>query len=409
MSAKPTAAQTLYLTPRRKKAHQEGRYTCIISAAGLSGDGSVSILIVRKVLIDNAKLTYLDVSSGVTETIVLKKISLDGEGPQSPLNLTFYMTLNGQPLSHGAQLGPLDGLTDSNKDWRLKLTVDAGGARVGLDGTIRDPAGVKGFNIGVNVSGESLANLSALAGALVPPMGLYQISAKIQGDPLQALQLANIGVKVGQSDINGDIKVNLSGKKPGVDGKFTSQPIDLADFTKPSTGALEKSTGGPTSTAKRPAAADGRVLPNDPLSLDALKLTNAKTGLKAKRVLAQCIAIKNIVTSVTLRDGDLQVAPMKAEIPNDTLDGKVRLNAAARTLVLNIGIIASKIDLGKLLTDSAITDPLEGGLYAQVQLKGRGSSVCALAAGLDGQIRAVIGEGRVKTTALDTLSANHPV
>ena len=182
------------------------------------------------------------------------------------------------------------------------------------DGTIRNPAGVKGFNIGVNVSGESLAILLALAVVLVPPIGPHQVSAKIHGNPLQALQLANIGVKVGKSDINGDIKVNLSGKKPGVDGKFTSQPIDLADFTKPSSGALEKSTGGSTSTGKRPTAADGRVLPNDPLSLDALKLANAKTGLTAKRVLAQGIAIKNIVTSVTLKDGDLQVAPMKAEI-----------------------------------------------------------------------------------------------
>ncbi|MEC8135253.1 MAG: AsmA family protein, partial [Pseudomonadota bacterium] len=153
----------------KEKAIKEDDTPASSSAAGPAGDGSVSIPIARKVLIDNAKLTYRGVSTGVTETIVLKKISLDGEGPQSPLNLTFYMTLNGQPVSHGGQLGPLDGLTDTYKDWRLKLTVDAGRARVGLDGTIRDPAGVKGFNIGVNVSGESLANLSALAGALVPP------------------------------------------------------------------------------------------------------------------------------------------------------------------------------------------------------------------------------------------------
>ena len=85
------------------------------------------------------------------------------------------------------------------------------------------------------------------------------------------------------------------------------------------------------------------------------------------------------------------------------------MNAAAKTPEVIVGIIASKIDLGKLLTDAAITDPLEGGLYAQVQLKGRGSSVRALAVGLDGQIRAVMGEGRVKTTALDTLSADRPV
>ena len=393
----------------KESAIKKGETPASSSATGLSGDGSLPIPIVRKVLIENAKLTYRDVKAGVTETIVLKKILLDGEGPQSPVNLTFDMTLNGQPVFGGGQPGPLDGLTDPDKDWPLKLTVEASGAKVGLDGPIRDPAGVKGFNVGVNVSGESLANLSALAGAPVPPISPYQVSAKIHGDPLQALQLVNIGVKVGKSDINGDVKVNLSGNKPGVDGKFTSQPIDLANFTKPSPGALEKSTGGSTSTGKRPTAADGRVLPNDPLSLDALKLAYAKKGFTANRVLAQGNAIRNIVTSVTLRDVDLQVAPMKAEIPNDTPEGKVRFNAAAKTPALNDGIKASKIDLGKLLTDAAITDLLEGGLYAQVQLKGRGSSVRALAAGLDGQIRAVMGERRVKATALDTLSPDRPV
>lgn len=394
-----------------ESANKKDKTPASSSAAGPSGDGSLPIPIIRKVLIDNAKLTYRDVSACVTETIVLKKISLDGEGPQSPVNQTFDMTLNGQPVSGGGQLGPLDRLTDPNKDWRLKLTVKAAGAKVGLDGTIRDPAGVKGFNIGINVSGETLANLLALAVVLVPPIGPYQVLAQTQGNLLQALQLANIGVKVGKSDINGDVKGNLSGKKPSVDSKFTSQLIDLAEFTKPSSGALEKSIGGSTSTSvgKRPAVADGRVLPNDPLPLDALKLANAKIGLTAKRVLALGIAIKNIVTSVTLGDGDLKVAPMKAEISNDTYDGKVRLNAAAKTPVLDVGVMASKIDLGKLLTDAAITYLLKGGLYAQVQLKGRGFSVRALAAGLDSQNRVVMGERRVKTTALDTLSADRPV
>ena len=58
---------------------QEGRNTCIIFDRRAPGDGSLTIPIIRKVLIENAKLTYRDVSVGVTETIVLKKVSLDGE------------------------------------------------------------------------------------------------------------------------------------------------------------------------------------------------------------------------------------------------------------------------------------------------------------------------------------------
>jgi hypothetical protein len=62
---------------------------------------------------------------------------------------------------------------------------------------------------------------------------------------------------------------------------------------------------------------------------------------------------------------------------------------------------ALKIDFGKLLTDADFTDLLEGVININVKLNGSCKSARSLASGLDGQVKVVMGEGRVKTTALD--------
>ena len=57
---------------------------------------------------------------------------------------------------------------------------------------------------------------------------------------------------------------------------------------------------------------------------------------------------------------------------------------------------ALKIDLGKLLTDADVTDLLEGVININVKLNGSGKSVRSLASWLDAQVKAVMGDGRVR-------------
>ena len=112
-------------------------------------------------------------------------------------------------------------------------------------------------------------------------------------------------------------------------------------------------------------------------------------------------AIENIDVAITLKVGNLHVFPLKAEIAKGTIDGQVRLDGSRAAPALAVTMTALKIDLGKFLTETDVGGLLEGAININVKLNGSGKSVLSLASGLDGPVKAVMGEGRVKTTALN--------
>lgn len=376
-----------------------------VKSSPASASDDLPIPVVRKVLIENAKLTYIDAALGQKHVLLLDKISLAGDGPGEPVDMSFAMTVDGQPISGSGQLGALGPLTDPAKAWPLKLDVEAGGAKVAIGGSIQDAIGVSGLDLTLAVSGQSFATLSPLAGAPIPPIGPYSISAKVRGGLSTIIELADLAVKVGKSDIGGNLKAKLGGRRPSIDGAFKSTLIDLADFLPSDankSGAQNSDKGAETKSGSADSAGkDGRVLPNTPLPVEALKLADANIRLTAKRVLANGPAIENIDVAVSLKGGNLQIFPLKAEMAKGTIDGQVRLDGSRATPALAVSMKALKIDLGKLLTDADITDLLEGVVNIKVDLSGNGKSVRALAAGLNGQVKALIGKGRVKTDALD--------
>jgi uncharacterized protein involved in outer membrane biogenesis len=174
-------------------------------------------------LIENAKLTYIDAASGQKHILLFDKISLAGDGPGEAIDMSFAMTVDGQPISGGGQLGALGALTDPAKAWPLKLDVEAGGAKVAIGGRIQDAAGVSGLDLTLAVSGQSFATLSPLAGAPIPPIGPYSISTKVRGGLRAAIELADIA----KGTIDGQVRLDSSRATPAFAVMMTALKIDL--------------------------------------------------------------------------------------------------------------------------------------------------------------------------------------
>lgn len=370
-----------------------------------TAEESLTIPVIEKILIEDARLTYLDGTTGGKQTLSLERVSLTGNGVAEPLDLSFSILVNGQGVNGTGKLGAPTALTDPSVPWSINLSVEAGGARLSAEGEIRDLIGVKGVNLSVGVTGASLAAFSALAGNPLPPLGPYTVSARVLGNLKEQVTVDAIAVKLGKSDIGGNLKVHLGGRRPAISGAFTSNLFDLEDVSKKPAGAgAAQAAPAPkveTGERGRATAAKIRLIPDTSFPVDALKLADAKLDLIARRILASGAVIENAIIGLNLSNGDLVIAPMRAEISKGSLDGKVRLNAPQAKARLAVSLKALNIDLGKLLSDLAVTDLLEGALNAEVDLAGSGGSARELAAGLDGSVKAVIGEGRVKTTALD--------
>lgn len=357
-----------------------------------------SLPVVRHVAIENAKVTYIDAVSKQTITLVVEELSLKGDGIDAPLDLVFEGSYNGNPLAASGTLGAPSAMMDASKPWPVAVALEAGGAKIGLKGAIADVVAASGLDLAFSVEGESLATLSDLAGAPVPPLGPYSVKGKVGGDVAATVSISDLAAKIGGSDLSGGLSVNLSGKVPSIKGAFKSSRIDVADFIKAS--GPEAVSAKPQATEAAPAKGDGRVFPNDPLPLDGLKAVNATVKMEIETLIAT-IKATGVEVGLSLKGGDLNISPLKAMVADGAVDGRVRLNGAQSTPSLDTNVKVSKFDAGKLLADMAITDLLEGKVNVNIDLKGQGGSVRALMAGLNGTTQVVMGAGRMKSTAID--------
>ena len=342
------------------------------SSAG--GDSIISVL--RHVAIENAVVVYKDAVTGRTISLAIDTLSLKGDGLDSLLDLIFNGSYNKNPIAMSGTLGAPSTMLAGDKPFPLQLAIEAGGAKIGLKGAIADLVAARGLDIAVTLEGESLATLSPLAGAPLPPLGPDSVKLKVTGDVDKTVKLSDLAVKIGGSDLSGTVTAMLGGAVPVIDAVLTSKRLDLADFIKP---AAPPSSDAKSTPSPAPAR-EGRVFPDDPLPLDALKAVNATVNISIDSLIAAVEATK-VEIGLSLRGGDLKVAPLKAVVADGTLDGSLRLNGARATPSLDAKLKILKFDLGKFLGDMAITDLLEGRINVVIDLKGQGASVAEIMAG----------------------------
>jgi AsmA family protein len=365
-------------------------------ASEKDGDG-VTLPVVRHVSIEDATLTYKDGVSGREHVVVIESLSVQGGGGNDPMEMALAGSYNDNTIQMAATLGAPAAFMRPAQPWPVALSLTAGGAKIAMKGTIGEPATGKNLNLTLNVSGAQLGDLSKLAGVDVPPLGAYKIAATVTGDPKESVSLSNLSVKIGSSDLGGSVTAVLGGERPVINATLTSELLDIADFVKP---AAPAKTSATEQSASETATSD-RVFSDDPLPLDGLKAVDADVGLRIEKLLAG-VEIDDVQVKLGLRNGDLNISTLKAIVADGAVDGGIRLNAAKATPSLDAKLTVKGFDAGKMLTELAVTDLLEGVLNVKVDVQGQGGSVAKLMAGLNGETSIVMGAGRMKSDALDT-------
>ncbi len=372
-------------------------------ASGDSAPGALPSVGIDEVLIDRARLTYRDAASGQKLVLGVKRMRLRG-GTDDPLEIEIDGDFNKAPFRVDGRFGPLAQLLKAAKPWPLSVDVKAGGATVGVKGTVAEPLKSANLDVKFSVAGKTLSDLSGFAGAPVPPLGPYALSGRLKGRADTAVTLSGLSVKMGKSALSGGAKINLKGR-PAASVTLKSDFLDLADFVKPTGGPAKKKSAA--KKGKRPAAKSkkksGRLFPADPLPLDGLRAADVSLDMQVKKVLAQGIQMRNLRVKLQLRDGDLSVRPLTAGVAKGKIDSQIRLNASQATPQLSIKLSGKKIDIGRLLAELGVTDVIIGTVDTKIDLSGSGTSVRKLMAGLNGKTSIVMGKGRMKSDALDSV------
>jgi uncharacterized protein involved in outer membrane biogenesis len=149
-----------------------------------------------------------------------------------------------------------------------------------------------------------------------------------------------------------------------------------------------------------------KVFPTDRLHLGNLKKADAKVKLRARQFLLPRVVLDDLNVHMVLEKGRLRVKQFRSAIGGGTLSGRLDVRPLRKGAVVATSLKIENFDLGHMLKKLKITEILEGQLDLDMQLEGRGRSVAALMAGLNGKISVVVGKGRVNNKYIDMLGAD---
>ena len=362
---------------------------------------------IRSVVLENVKVSFSDAVSGQSYATVLQNLTVKSDGPGSSLALQGKGTFGKAPFEFDGDLGAISALL-GGETFPIGLKASAFGAKIGVEGTIAKPLEGTGIDMVVSLDSADIgkmlqamaAVLPALEGVAAPALPL-KVSARAS-QTKSGYALADLMVNIGKSDLSGTATVDIAGARPSLSADLSSKLFDVAAILD----AMPEG-GAPA----EPAKDDGkpkRVFPSDPLPLEGLRGADANIALKmAEIILPGGIGLQKTMVTVVLDKGRLKVSPLRTTVADGAIDGQVTLDASGSKAKLNVTVKGDDVVAGRLLDQMKMTDLLDDGkVDIDIGLKGSGVSVAELMAGLNGEIKVEVGEGKLRSAALDLAGAD---
>jgi len=260
----------------------------------------------------------------------------------------------------------------------------------------------KSIDLRVDTHGESLADVGALVGAELPAIGPYVFATRVTNEK-DAYKLSDMTVKMGGSDLAGEVLVSVAGARPSARGSFSSTLLDAKDFTGESgTGTAEKPAEGETQTSGEAAGSDSRyVLTEEPLPLEGLQAADADIKLTAGTVrLPDGLELTGVDLAMVLEGGKLSIVPLVATLAEGRIDGTVTLDGGASPPTLAAKVNVAGLDYGKLAEATTGEAQASGKVDVALDVAGTGASPRAIASGLDGSLELVSQQGVITNRLL---------
>jgi uncharacterized protein involved in outer membrane biogenesis len=264
----------------------------------------------------------------------------------------------------------------------------AGGMLVG-SGTVGGPPNFEGTDLNIDLNVASLRTLSALAGRELPDDSA-QLEFHLAGSR-GVMRLDRFDGRFGDSDISGDLAFR-NADVPEIDIRLSSTRLNLLPYLRVDAEPAEEDSP--------PAQAKDRLIPDTPIPMDELKKVKASVNIDIKEINLGAKTFTGAILVGSLADGALAVD--KFAVSNNvggSLRGDFTLRPVGDSAALSLDLAGSNLILGM---PAETAEELAGVPRYELDtvLVGSGATVRELAASLNGYLRLIGGEGRLRATAL---------
>lgn len=361
-----------------------------------ANDEGIKLPVIKQLILVGGKLSVDDklrkvkfegtVQSGAGEN---NQFVLDGEGKLNGKNFAFDMS--GPPL--------LD--IKANEPYAFNLDIKLAETTANAKGTITEPFDMGGFDAALDVKGNDLADLYLITGLAFPNTPPYHLSGQLSRKE-DEFHFREFGGNIGGSDIFGDLKVHVGGKRPKIIADIKSRKLDFVDL-----GALFGArVDGADVPSEAPAAGPVLFLPDAPLQVERVRAMDAEVHYRAESVQAHDLPLKEVALDFTLQDAVLKFNPFSFTLPQGKISGTATVDANPDVPVVDMDVRLTGAKLQDFFKGKdGSPPPLEGTVIARAKLQGYGNSVHKAAASSTGNVSMVM-QGSIRRAFAELMGIN---
>ncbi|HEU5282557.1 MAG TPA: AsmA family protein [Burkholderiales bacterium] len=298
-------------------------------------------------------------------------------------------------------------LREASEPYPLRVNVAVGATSARFEGAVLNPAQLESIDGDFALKGATPSHLYRLIGIPLPDTPPYRLRGRLQHQG-GVWRYRDFEGRMGDSDLSGSVFFDTRPEPPMLEAQLTSQLLDFDDLA-PLIGAPPKTGPGEQASPaqKREAArrrAEPTVLPRRGFNTERWRKLNADATLAAKKVRrSKALPIDDLSARLRLRDGVLELTPLRFGVAGGTVDSTIRLDGREDPLAARLDTRFSGLRLDRMFPTVPRAGKSAGAFFGDASLDARGDSVKSLLATADGRLYLAMGPGEVSNVLLEAV------
>ncbi len=308
--------------------------------------------------------------------------------------------------------------------WPAEITGDVAGAKLkirridpGKVGAARYPMNVaasgkesdseKGIAYELSVKGDRLDSFNRFADASLPPLGPYSIEASAVAFTNE-YTIPKLVIRVGDSDLQGNMRLTTSGTRPRGEVKLKSERLQLNDFIFEDWSLVEAPSERP-SRDKSEGEAEQLVSAEDVEALltpEVMRRFDGKAELNVQQILLGEEKLGSGTLGVVLEKGRLDINPVTVKIPGGLIDMAFNFEPTDIDVTAGTKVDIEKFDYGIIARRIEPNTDMEGLFSLDIDLQSTAPAPEDLMAHANGHFAFGVWPENIEAGVIDLWSVN---
>lgn len=328
-------------------------------------------------------------------------------GPTYAFGLKVDGRYKNVPINGTGKIGGVLAVQNATQPFPLQADVKAGDTRLAIVGTLTDPMHLAALDLRLWLQGTSMSHLYALTGITLPDTPPYATEGRLIGNfkpHASTFRYENFNGRVGGSDLGGTLTYAQRQPRPKLSGELVSNLLqfsDLAPVIGADTAASKAKRGD---TTHQPP---GRVLPVETFRTDRWRALDADVKFTGRKLIKSAnLPVTNLYTHIVMQDGVLSLEPLQFGVAGGTLATTAHLDGSGAPLKGRFTVAARHLKLKQLFPTQKVMQSALGEINGDASLSATGNSPAALAATSNGEVKALVTDGRISRLLMEAAGLN---